>query len=416
MQTETQVLATEIERVLTKVPTLFERDDTFYSTIDKKNVEVVSSKDMRCPLEIRPGGAFGHFDPDGGDLGLGDAPQFDKATLPVVYLRLALQWTKKAEWSTDDSRKAVINTFRHTMATSMAEFRRYVDAMCMTDGTGTLGTITTVTPSGGTDTVTLTTDGYGARLLRYGQSVNVYDATLATNRTLGAEKKLSYYDLPTNTIKYPSVAGSTTGDKIVVSGVSATPPVSIYGVPYHHNGATTGFWMGLDRSSTPEIRGNRVAAGGVLSFPFARLAMNKIGNRLGMDNIPKLAAWMHPCQAQAYEELGQLVSVINRQSSGGGALDLYFDDTMRMAGAPVKKHFSWDKTRIDFVAASAWGRGEIKPAGVYDVDGRRIFEARGASGGVATSQLYYLVVGMNIFLGNPVMGSYIDTLTVPTGY
>src|SRR5215510_12282472 len=232
---ETSVVGVELERVSPKVPTLFDRDATFFSTIEKRPVEVVSNRDMRIPLEIRPGGNFGHFDPDGGDLGLGDGPTFDKAVINTVHLREGIEWTKKAEWSTDDSRKAVLNTFRYLLAKSMAEFRRQVDSLCMTAGDGVVGVISGVTTATGTDTYTLGTDGFGARLLRFGQTINVYDSTLATNRTVGAEKKISFYDLVGKQIKVPAVTGATTGDKIVVSGLSATPPVSLLGVPYHHS-------------------------------------------------------------------------------------------------------------------------------------------------------------------------------------
>ena len=56
----------------------------------------------------------------------------------------------------------------------------------------------------------------------------------------------------------------------------------LYGVPYHHSNASTGTWLGFSRSTTPEIRANRVNAGGqALTLPLPRLAMNKIGNRTG---------------------------------------------------------------------------------------------------------------------------------------
>lgn len=422
MQTEAQVLGLEMEKVIDKMPILLERDDTFFSTIDKDaDVEAVSARDARIPLELRPGGNFGHFDPDGGDLGIGDAPTYDKATVPIVHLRIAIQWSKKAEWATDDKRKAIQSTFRKLMSTGMAEFRRDLDSLCMTDGTGTLGTIGTVTVNTpvGSDTITLNAvgDGFGARLLRYGMTVNIYSSTLATNRTVGAEKKISFYDGPNKQIRIPTgTAGIVAGDKVVVSGVSATPPVSVYGVPYHHNGASTGFWLGFDRSTTPEIRGNRVNAAGSLALPFARQALNKIGDRIGKDQMQKVTAWMHPAQKQAYEELGQLVSVINRNSKGGDELDLYFDDTMRIAGAPIRTHYSWDKTRIDFVVNDAWGRTELHPIGFYEVDGRKIFEVRAASGGVQTSQVFYITGSFQLYMKNPVAGAYIDGLAVPSGY
>jgi len=98
-------------------------------------------------------------------------------------------------------------------------------------------------------------------------------------------------------------------------------------------------------------------------------------------------------------------------------LNMYFGDNMQLAGAPVKRHYQWDKTRIDFVVRSVWGRGEILPLGFYTTtDGRKIFEIRGASGGVATADIFYLSVGMQTFVGNPAALSYIDTLSVPDGY
>jgi gamma-glutamylcysteine synthetase len=152
-----------------------------------------------------------------------------------------------------------------------------------------------------------------------------------------------------------------------------------------------------------------------LTLPFPRLALNKIGDRVGIDNMTTVEAWMHPCQKQAYEEIGQLVSVIQKQAKDE-ALDMYFGDNMQMAGAPVRISFMWDKTRIDFIAKKVWGRVEVKKPGFYDVEGRRIFEVRGATGGVVTAQLFYLAVVMNLYVNNPAACSYIDTLTVTAGY
>jgi hypothetical protein len=58
----------------------------------------------------------------------------------------------------------------------------------------------------------------------------------------------------------------------------------------------------------------------------------------------------------------------------------------------------------------------MKAAGFYDVDGRKVFEIRGASGGVAASQVYYIVASFNLFVNNPAACVYIDQLAVPAGY
>ena len=412
---ESQVAALELERVIPKVRVLFERDDRFYSNIKKRDVEKISNRQMRVPLEIRPGGSFQYFNPDGGDLGRGGGPTFDKAVLNCVFVSENIEYTKLAQWSTDDDRKAVINSVRRLTATALDELRRQLDSQMMQSGDGVVGVISGVSTSGGVDTYDLGTDGFGARLVRFGQTVQVYDTTLATLRGSGV---ITFWDVENKQIKVtPAILNAAPTDKLVVAGISnPTTMPAIYGVPYHHSNASTGTWLGFSRAATPEIRANRVnASSAALSLPLPRLAINKIGNRVGLDNQFKPKAWTHPCQAQAYEEIGQLVSIIQKSAKKEG-LDLYFGDNMQLAGASLTPSYNWDKTRIDFVTDEVWGRGEILPVGFYKTDGRSIFEIRGASGGVATAEIFYMVVGMQTFVNNPAACAYIDTLAVPSGY
>jgi hypothetical protein len=280
--TETQIAGAEAERINKKLPALFDLDDMFYAQLEKSAAaQPVSNRAMRIPLKLRPGGRFGHFNPDNSDMGLGDGPTYDKATITVAHLKYALQWSKLVEWTADNNQKAVVNAYQDLIANAMPEFRRAVNGLCMTGGNGVLGTITSVSTSAGVDQYTCTTDGFGVKLLRFGQFVNVYDTTLATNRTAAGEVQINFHDLANKIIKVPAVTGSTGTDKLVVSGVSGASPVSLLGVPYHNTNASSGTWLGFDRSLTPEIRANRVAAGGALALPHARLAINKLGDRIG---------------------------------------------------------------------------------------------------------------------------------------
>lgn len=411
---ETQVVALELERVIPKVTTVFERDDKFYSNIKKREVEKISNRQMRVPLELRPGGSFQYFNADGGDLGRGGGPTWDKAVLQCVFLSENIEYTKLTEWATDSDRKSVINAVRRLTATALDELRRQLDSQMMQAGNGVIGVVTSDTPAGGVNVIVCSTDGFGVRLMRYGQTVQVFDATLATNRGSGVITK---WDVENKTIEItPQIAGVIATDKLVTAGLDSPASLpALYGVPYHHSSASTGTWLGFSRASTPEIRANRVnASSSALTLPLPRLAINKIGNRVGLDNNFNPGAWMHPAQKQAYEEIGQLVSIITKSAKEEG-LDMYFD-RMQMAGAPVKESFSWDKTRIDFVVDDVWGRGEILPIGFYTTDGRRTFEIRGASGGVATADIFYMVVGMQTFVNNPAACAYIDSLAVPSGY
>lgn len=418
------VLATELERVEDKVPILFEREDTFFSQIEKRPGDKISEIAMRIPLEIHPSGVTGQFTSEGGDLGLGDLPDYDKATVNTVEIKHAMQFTERRMFATDSNRKAVINSFQRDLASGMKEMRRACDSLCMTAGNGVLATITTVANAGGvggTDTYTCTTDGFGVRLLRMKQPFSVWDPTLTVLRnpgTLAGELKVSYYDGPNKTIQATNSPNNVqVGDLIVFSGNWTAPPASILGVPYHASNASVGTWLGFNRATTPEIRANRVQAGGSLSLPMARLAMNKAGDRIGIQALNRrLQAWMHPCQQQAYEELGFEASIINKEAKEQG-LDMYFNDNMRLAGAPLKKHYSWDKTRIDFVDLDIYARAEFYPTQPFkDKNGNKFFVLRGTSGGVAMSEVTYIITSWQLYVTNPAGIPYIDTLSVPSGY
>lgn len=410
---EALVAGTELERVLPKVTELFESDEFFYANIRKRPVEKISNRQMRVPLKLRPGGRFQYFNANGGDLGRGSGPTWDKAVLNSVFMSENIEYAKLAQWATDDARKAVINVVRDLTAGALDELRRQLDSQMMQPGTGQVGTISSVSTSGGVDTYVLTS-AFGARLVRYEQVVQVFDATLTTNRGKGV---ITLWDVENNTISVtPAVAGAIATDVLVVDGITTpTSLPALFGVPYHHSNASTGTWLGFPRSTTPEIRASRVNGGAAfLALPLPRLAINKIGNRVGLNNKFSPDAWMHPCQKQVYEQIGQLVSIIQKQAKEE-ALDMYFD-RMQMAGATVKESFNWNKTRIDFVSDQVWGRGEILPIDFYMSDGRKIFELRGPSGGVMTADIFYMVVGFQTFVNNPAACSYIDNLSIPAGY
>jgi len=413
---EQTVQALELERVLPRIAVAFERDDKFFANIKKKDVEKISNRQMRVPLELRPGGSFQYFNPDGGDLGRGGGPTFDKAVLTAVFVSENIEYTKLTQWATDDSRKAIVNAVRRLTATALDELRRQLDAQLMQPGTGVLGEVTSDTPAGGENVISLATDGFGARLMRFGQTVQIFDVNLTTNRGSGT---ITFWDVANKIVKIsPAIASVTGGDFIVAAGITTpTALPALFGVPYHHSNASTGTWLGFDRSTTPEIRSNGInAASAPLTLPLPRLAINAIGNRVGIDDGVKLEAWMHPAQQQAYEEIGQLVSIIQKSAKEEG-LNMYFSGSnMQLAGAPVRTSYNWDKERIDFINGAVWGRGEILPIGFYTTDGRKLFEIRGASGGVATADIFYMVCGMQAFVTNPAATAYIYDLAVPTGY
>lgn len=421
MQTNDDVLATEMERVAKDgtLATAYDIDDTFYSEVEKVSGQKVSARAMRVPLKIRPGGRFGYYDPNNGDLGTGDATKYEKGTLTVAHMKIGIQWTLEVELATKSDNQAVIDAVRENMADGMDEFRRHTEAQLQQAGTGVLATVTTVSTSAGVDTVTATTDGFGVKLLRHGQYISVYNAARTTNRTVNGAVRITYIDYNNQTIKFASVAGIIATDVILPEGLTGSTPVALYGIPYHSSNATSGSWLGLDRATNPEIVSTRVDGGGAaLALPLGRLAINKLGDRVGIKNAKKLKPriWTHPAQAAAYEALGNLVVMINKGSNKNEGLDLYFGDNMQIAGVPIEQSFLWNRRRMDFILMGLYGRAVMKEPGWHTVAGRKVFEMRGNSGGVAASSISYVTADWNLFHKNPGVNVYIDNLAVPTGY
>ena len=93
-QKEADVVATELERVSKKLNKFFETDMMFYGKVKKAgDTEVISNRDMRVPIQLTPGGNFGYFNPDGGDMQRGSGPTYDKATIGALAMRHAIEYT-----------------------------------------------------------------------------------------------------------------------------------------------------------------------------------------------------------------------------------------------------------------------------------------------------------------------------------
>ena len=419
-QGNADVLALQLEKIEKKIEILFEIDDTFYSQVEKSaDATPVNSRDMKIPVQFAPGGYFGQWNSDGGPLGRGSGPSYENAIVPTVDFRYALEWTKKSEWTTDGGTNSIVSNFNRNLAQAMPNFRAHMDSMCMTGGNGVLGTVTAASTAADGDTLVLSND-FGVKLLAEGQKVNIYTADLQTKRTLNGEPEIMFRDVPTRTIKIgpTATAGIIVGDKVLIEGVTGANPVSLLGVPYHVSNSSAGNWLGFSRANYPAVRASRVDAGGAaLSLPFPRLALNLLGDRAQSTKKLKLKIWLHPAQVAAYETLGQQVNVMNidKKASTQG-LDLYFGEDMSMAGVPLQPSFKWNKTRIDMLDMSSWGRAELKKPGFYTSDGRKYFEVRGADGGVVAATLLYVVASWNLFTSNPQENAYIDNLLVPAGY
>src|ERR1700689_1811714 len=127
-QNNAQTIALQLEKVRDKVPLLYERDDVLLSMIQQRgDVEKVSSRAMRLPLQVNPGGKAGSYSADGGDLGRGSGTSYDVATISPVFYRFAVEITKLVEYASNAREKAVENAAKREVANGMKQFRSFLD-------------------------------------------------------------------------------------------------------------------------------------------------------------------------------------------------------------------------------------------------------------------------------------------------
>src|SRR5215472_9389411 len=419
-QANANVIALQLEKVRDKVPLLYERDDILLTMIQQRgDVEKVSSRNMRLPLQVNPGGKAGSYNADGGDLGRGSGTAYDVAQVSPIFFRFAIEITKLVEYATTGRERAIENAAKREVANGMKQFRAFLDKLMQTAGNGVLGTINSV--AGSTFTMAVPN---GAALVYPGQTIQIYDTTLTTNRNIAAgvtTTVLTADPITTQQITVDNVpAGTVATDVIVHDGLSGAQPVSLFGIKYHQNNATTGTWLNLNRATYPvQLATPRVNAGNAALTPSAvRLAINKVRKALGINHLSKLIAYMAVEQEHAWENLGITVSQIIKEGGekSGNDLDLLFSGRKTMSGVPIKSSVNADQTRVDFLDLSHWGRAVLKDIDFYEVNGNTVFPIYGASGGLAASYIFYFDLAMQVWDDSPRSGAFIDTLARPQGY
>ncbi len=417
-----QSVALQLEKVRDKLPLLYERDDILLTMIQQRgDVERVSSRNMRLPLQIRPGGKAGLANMDGGDLGRGSGTLYDVAQVTPVFFRHAVEITKLVEYASNAPDKAVENAAKREVKNAMVQFRSFLDKVMQTNGNGVLGTIGSIATSGlpsGVAAQFTMAKPPGAQLFYYNQTVQVYDPTLTTNRGSANVLLVDPFNSLIQVDALPS--GTSANDLVVHDGLTGSQPTSLFGILYHQTNATTGTWLNLNRATypvelaTPRVNGNSSA----LTPGAVRLAINKVRKSLGSNQVSKLIAYTSLEQEHQWEQLGVTISQIIKEGAGGRAsdLDLLFTGEKSMAGVPIKSSINANQSRVDFLDLSHWGRAVMTDIDFYDVGGQTVFPIYGTSGGLASAYIFYFVTGFQVWNESPRSGAYIDNLAIPTGY
>lgn len=426
-QINANTTAVQLEKVRSKVPMLYERDDVLISKILKKG-EKVSNRSARIPLQLRPGGAPGLYNPDGGNMGRGTATYYDVATISTSHFKFGVEMTHLAEIGVDSPEKAVLNVVKAEVKNGMAGFRSFLDKVINQSSTGELGAVGSIAGA----VITLKTSGTGSsfsanqRFLvgQYLNGVNTGATALLNSGDHFGPISVVNNEAGKITLDSNSFL-PTTNDRLFVDGstfdvvtTNAATSSTLLGVAYQQSSAQTGSWLSFNRANYPEVWTPEVgASSALLTTAMIRTALNKIRLKLGVDSIGSLVSYCNPKQTHAYEDLGIMISEIHKGGSQEG-MDLFFDvNKSRMAGVPMLESLNADPTRIDFLDLSKWGRVVTEDVDFYQTkDGQTVFPVYGTDGAPAASQLFYYVTSFQVFNESPSSGAYISSLAVPSTY
>lgn len=313
------------------------------------------------------------------------------------------------------------NVTKRATVNAMKQFRKDIDCWLQTAGNGVMGTISS---GAATTTWTLSNTPFGARLLRKNLTVSVYSSTLATKRGEATINSNPVRGLgKTQVVTVDADPGTSNTDVILPSGLTGASPTWVYGIPYHHNTATTGTWLGIARTNDYAVA-NGVAASASFSMPPFRLAINQIVQELGEEGLAQNLLWhTHVAALAGYEEYGLQLSTLPRGAAGAGGgggeamPDMLFSrEGMQIGGYKVKRSIHADPTRFDLLNLASWGRVEWAPIDYLEIGGNTVFPVYGASGGIAAAYLFYFVCGMQFFVDNVKSISSVTSVTLPTGY
>ena len=407
-------VALQLEKVRERLPLLYEREGTFYSMLTRRgDVEQVSSRNMRVPLQMKPGGKAGQTSFDGGALGRGSGTRYEVAQLAPLDFKFACELTKRIEYSTNSREKAIANAVTRETANCMAQFRNFLDRYLQTAGDAVLANITVEADP----ILTLGTPNL-ANLMYDNQTVQVFNAALTVDRGSLEIQSIDYENAQITIDALP--AGTIATDLIVVDGVAAPAPVGIFGVPFHQNDAATGTWLNLDRATFPEIRTPSVdALSAALTTGVIRLALNKIRKALGGEILMRnrLYACMNVEQEDAYEALAITISEIIKTPTANQGVDLFFNGKKTMSGIPIHANVHWNPERIDFIALAHWGRAVSKDIDLYEVGGQTVYPLyNSVDGGLDAAMIFYIVTSFQVWTDSPRVGTFIENLAKPVGY
>ena len=447
----TAAASAQLEKVRGKLENYFEQSDQIAALIKPSlETETVSNYLYRLPVKLYNGGHFGKFSADGGSLGTGTALKLTHLVAGYIYSKRAVQLSMEAIDTSRTKEQSILNVLTDSLASVMKEAQVDDDVCFHNDGTGVL----TNASSGISGSTILTfagaTDTLGVNRLREGMAVDVYDDDLDPKRapSVAGPVFIESIDHSAKSVTLSrAIAALASGDRLAFPDLDAygpaAPPVSFsstwpqraqtgglsgdsfrHGMYYANDATAANYFLGVQKSTVPQLLSTRVQAAGALTFSHGLRIKDQITQRRDHTVLNGMVGIWHMAQRAAYQNLG--IAVTTKMVTGaefGKSLDLQpsdhkYDDTQSFVGIPMHTSKRQFTDRIDFINPSKWGRAKLFDTKFYDAEGgRTIFETRNGDGAVTAAIQFFVVQAYDFVCFDPAAGGgFIDGLTVPSGY
>jgi len=407
-------------------PKLQEWQESFVvasNLIEKTEVTRVGERDFRAPIWLSAGGRFGTYDNNFGDMGRGSSMTGDRLISTFFPLRLNFELSKLKMDATADAKVSPAGSvFKETMKRAMREFAVYNDFSFHTDGTAVAGTATATATVSGATTYTLDAN-FGIQRMRRGMYVVVYSSDFNTLRASGMfVTKIDYSNKKITLSGLVASAGAT--DVICFDGVNTTgaAPTWKQGLYYHNSYASSGTYQGLDRAVEPELAVNSINANGALTWNHGLLLLDAIGQRRGQEPTGLKGLANISQRAQIFSE--QVALTVNLQNSKDMEARDFLPNATKdaskssfpFAGIDHLLDYRQDRSRLDWIVPSLWGKARLNQLGYFEIGGQRFFFIPGPSGAPQAGLWFSLTQDENFVSFDPGSQGTIYGCSLPSGY
>ncbi len=410
------MLFMESEKIYPKLQEWVNRFDTPANLIPKRDVQMISERDFRIPSVTDDPGREGTYDPNFGAIGRGQNLLGQVMISTFMPTRMSFELSQLSMDATADSGQAVKSSFKYVMSRAIPGFAAFQNRLFFTDGTATLATASAQATVGGFTQYTLT-NIFGARRLRRGQFVAVYDTTLTTLR---ATVRITWVDYKNRIVQLAStVAGAAATDVLCFEGVSGASPTGMLGLYYWNSSATTGTTAGINRANEPEIWANSVSGAGGLNYILGlnlfhamleRRGASSLEGMIGIAGLPQHAA-----------AVGQVTNIqrIDIEGATPEMKDLLpkVQTEFPFAGVRHKVVPFQDASRLDWISPQeTWGVARLHDVKYFEIGGQRFFPIYGGDGSPAAGLWFAMVANQNYFCSNPGANGFVSALPINAPY